>query len=1451
MKIYMKKRVLLSIAATIAMVGCAKHEIEAPVPTLDFEPEDIVATFDEDTKTYLAENNSSVYWSESDKITILYKATSFAMQYMLKSGEAGKDNGTFGYDSYYWDTTCNPFEKYYGIYPAYENNAASIMENGILQVNIPSEQVYTQKSYDKSAAVMTASSSNTNFSFKNATGLLKIFLTPTQAGIPPIFSVKKVVLRSENHLLAGSAYIDNSDAAVIKEGGVQSVTLESETGIALNESETFKTYRGNAFIFALPPTIFEDKDLTITIYINRPDGTSSHMTKSLPTGENGFKVERSKISTIPVGYTADDFDGGIFTVVKDIAGLNEKLEEGATAIELEGANDADQTNVIFPKAAEGQDISIEISGEVKEQPEGKEYAGEKVIYFTNEEHADGNDGPAELNITAPAGTILIFDTPQSHVTVNGTEYERISGRFDVNTLVIPKGVTVGTLIMKKGSASILGTVEALDVVEEGTDKVYFKECRNIPNAMYAAKMATRVHEDYKSVDNGDGTWDIIEKPSVARIGNKEYKSFQDALDALQPGETVTVLMDIEDSEVLRMNKAADGEYTIDFDNHKVTFASTTEKDEMAFEIEGKGTYHFMNGTLECADYHYGDVLETYCITYLTNMTINFEDESVSGYARWGAIYSGAESMYIDNCTINAIKGPGIQNGEKNSQMYISNSTIVSGDHDALYCGGGSVTYVENSTAEGVRAIHGCTSGAAFVIKSGTFTGTTASVQVDNTKNAIDYLGVPNYAGGSVAIIESGNFTGPIVRKVAAGGQAEIQISGGTFSVDPSVYVISGYKAEDNGNGTWTVIENSAVARIGGTDYDSLTDAAAAATSGQTITLLADIADAGSIELKAGVTLDGDGNKISGDSSIWINAAGGTIQNVVFENIHNNSTPSADDISKYNLPTDKVGTLTAVYARALTGELHITGCTFDSVDWDAIQITPQNGSTIYIANNTFTHTNTVTNQIRYVHIESSVTKSPYVSAEITVTDNKFYDTEAVGVGAICNIGAYYINYTTGDPVNYSGNWFETINNCDIKNGVSDNGYYIYPARSQADVDVDDNCPAARRVETPIDYYETLQKAFDSGENLILMKNTDEDVAVPESYKKQLQLREFRIKSIITNNGILDITATPSDEEFTGRVINNGTLKTSNQYRLIGLQIVNNGRFEIAVADGFVGDLSTITNNTDGLIVISKGTYQTSQLAAMGGTIEITGGTFDAKPNDEWIPWGYLATDKGNGTFTVAKMTDAQAVEHGAIARTGSSTSASRVYYTTIPESVSGEIYLLTTVNGEYNRTTTTTLNLNGYGFTGSLDDAGYNLTLKTKSKTETTAIFNALKCQSLTVGYKTTSASSAQPVIATVKNGTITGALTVNVSATLNVEGGTFNEAITVFEHAVNSKTGVETITGGTLNISGGQFFGTITVGTGATLTITGGTFSFDPSDYVATGYEAVNNGDGTWTVSEQ
>ena len=166
------------------------------------------------------------------------------------------------------------------------------------------------------------------------------------------------------------------------------------------------------------------------------------------------------------------------------------------------------------------------------------------------------------------------------------------------------------------------------------------------------------------------------------------------------------------------------------------------------------------------------------------------------------------------------------------------------------------------------------------------------------------------------------------------------------------------------------------AAITATHYDTLAEALSAAEEGQTVKLLKDIDNSVddpnyekgiNYSLKAGTTLDGDGHTISGHIGVYIPAAGATVTNVKFVDIHNDTEVDKASCDRYGW-TSKTGNQSAIYASGLTGKAVITGCAFDNIDWDAIQITPTKGASIVIKNNVFQHTNATGTQVRYVHIE---------------------------------------------------------------------------------------------------------------------------------------------------------------------------------------------------------------------------------------------------------------------------------------------------------------------------------------------------------------------------------------------------------------------------------------------------------------------------------------------------
>lgn len=430
------------------------------------------------------------------------------------------------------------------------------------------------------------------------------------------------------------------------------------------------------------------------------------------------------------------------------------------------------------------------------------------------------------------------------------------------------------------------------------------------------------------------------------------------------------------------------------------------------------------------------------------------------------------------------------------------------------------------------------------------------------------------------------------------------------------------------------------AAIGDTEYDTLTEALSKAQSGDTVRLLKDIDNSitavgykGGINysLNEGVTLDGADHTISGHIGVRINAAGGTVQNVKFENIHNKEVVDADTCEYYGWES-KTGNQSAIYASDLTGEVVIKNCTFDNIDWDAIQITPKEGSSIKITDNVFKHTNTTDTQLRYVHIQSAYSVLGK-TVNMVITDNKFFASGNKSDN-VCSIGAWYVN-DNAEVVNLSGNYFDDVTSAE----VSDIGNsHLFPARSTPDAATDDYQPVAYNGS---EIYMTLQEAADKSNSYIkMMANAaDQTATIPAGKTISFYPYGYEIGTL-TNYG--ELTVYDDAIPATSKLINYGTLdlygNSSTAY-----EVENNGT--LLITGGVTYDLSKITNNA-------------------GGTVSITGGTFETKPAADWIaPW-YKVTESGDPVvYKVSKMTIAEGVAAGMVA---TSARSSGDYYTSVAE-----------------------------------------------------------------------------------------------------------------------------------------------------------------------------------------
>ena len=181
---------------------------------------------------------------------------------------------------------------------------------------------------------------------------------------------------------------------------------------------------------------------------------------------------------------------------------------------------------------------------------------------------------------------------------------------------------------------------------------------------------------------------------------------------------------------------------------------------------------------------------------------------------------------------------------------------ITSSHDvAIYLPSGTLN-VEGGTITGATAVYFKSTNLS--ISGGTLVGNKTGTDYACYNNGCHATGDAlvfdncNYpAGEGTVSVTGGTFSSTNAKAVGSyvgNGQTKALkgfISGGTFSSDVSAYVADGYEAKQNGS-TWTVgAETAKVAQIeNGAQYETLAAAVAAATDGDTVTLLADAEGAG-------------------------------------------------------------------------------------------------------------------------------------------------------------------------------------------------------------------------------------------------------------------------------------------------------------------------------------------------------------------------------------------------------------------------------------------------------------------------------------------------------------------------------------------------------------------------------------------------------------------------------
>lgn len=388
--------------------------------------------------------------------------------------------------------------------------------------------------------------------------------------------------------------------------------------------------------------------------------------------------------------------------------------------------------------------------------------------------------------------------------------------------------------------------------------------------------------------NEDGTYGVKEGQYVAEVGSTKYATLQAAIDAATEKAIVTLLADAAEDVVISKS------ITLDLGGKTLT---NTNVGKATISVQS-GTVTVKNGNVKGGTGYYNIEAKKDANLTLTDVTATAGNTGSSMIDNWG-------TLTITSGTYNG--GLNVVKSEEDSKLTITGGTF-------------ELSYATNGYTGVIFAYGDTTISGGEFIQSLTTTGRWNHPTVVLTGVVEGHTAITRVTGGHFVNKMSGE---SIFRGVGKATSDNFKVSGGTFNKSiPDAYCADGFIPTKNADGTYGVKEGQYVAEIGSKKYETLADAIRLAAKGKTITLLADVADCGSLTISKNITLDGGGHTISGNSSISVNMPGNAAADVTIKNVN------FKDIANGNK-------LSAFYFSQVKGKLTITGCTFDSIEYEAI------------------------------------------------------------------------------------------------------------------------------------------------------------------------------------------------------------------------------------------------------------------------------------------------------------------------------------------------------------------------------------------------------------------------------------------------------------------------------------------------------------------------------------
>ena len=351
-----------------------------------------------------------------------------------------------------------------------------------------------------------------------------------------------------------------------------------------------------------------------------------------------------------------------------------------------------------------------------------------------------------------------------------------------------------------------------------------------------------------------------EGDKVAKVGSQEYTSLQEAVNAVgsDNGSTVTLLNDVALNSTLVLNNSL----TLDLNGHKISNGSSLSGYLMKIEHPSKVSIVGNQKNSSIVDTRNNATGTITAICVFGELTVSGSNLTISRGANGIAVKVDEQSPNQGKLTVNS-GTISVDVATTTSSQAIQNwgTTIINGGT----FNGDVDSYSYNNIA------------GNMTINDGTFNGDVYATQMKYTTYNYDWP-----TASAQIEIKNGNFNKTVfecyvvdsaglqpiqsVTKPDGVTESEVSVSGGTFSANPTAYLVADYSAKDS-NSKYLVVPtkaDNAVAQIDTTYYNTLADAVADAsiTSTDTIKLLKDTTERLTLNNGKDITLDLDGHTLS-------------------------------------------------------------------------------------------------------------------------------------------------------------------------------------------------------------------------------------------------------------------------------------------------------------------------------------------------------------------------------------------------------------------------------------------------------------------------------------------------------------------------------------------------------------------------------------------------------------